>query len=156
MRLDLIAIGRLRGSPERALIDDYLKRAEGLGRGQGLAPLDEREIELKGRVSAADETAALARAAEASDRICLLDERGEQMGSRDFAKMLADWRDQGASGAAFLIGGADGFDAGVAPKAHKRIAFGKLTWPHRLARVMLAEQIYRAMTILAGSPYHRD
>lgn len=156
MRLDLIAIGRLRGGEERALIDDYLKRASGLGRGLGLAPLDEREIELKGHVSAAEETAALARAAESSDRVCLMDERGDQVTSRQFAALLAGWRDDGASGAAFLIGGADGFDPASAPRADKRIALGKMTWPHRLARVMLAEQIYRAMSILAGSPYHRD
>jgi len=156
MRLDLIAIGRLRDSPERALVDDYLARAQGLGRGLGLAPLEEREIELKGHAGAAEETAALARAAEGAARVCRLDERGDSLTSRDLARTLAAWREDGAESAAFLIGGADGFHPDHAPRADLTLAFGTLTWPHRLARAMLAEQLYRAMSILAGSPYHRD
>ncbi len=155
MRLGLIAIGRLRACPERALIDDYLKRSEPMGRALALTPLAEREIEPKGRADARAETEALAKAAEGAERVVLLDERGKHMTSPDLAALLAGWRDQGVASTAFLIGGADGFDQAAAPQAHARIAFGKMVWPHRLARVMLCEQLYRAMTILAGTPYHR-
>ncbi len=78
------------------------------------------------------------------------------MTSRDFAARLAALRDEGVRHLAFAIGGADGLDAAVAAAATRRLSFGPQTWPHALARVMLAEQVYRAVTILAGAPYHRD
>lgn len=137
------------------MIDDYLKRCEPMGRALALTPLAEREIEPKGKSDSRKETEALATAAGACERVVLLDERGEQMTSPDLAALLAGWRDEGVGSAGFLIGGADGFDPQTAPQAHARIAFGRVVWPHKLARIMLCEQLYRAMTILAGTPYHR-
>jgi len=156
MKLEVIALGRLRASPERALIDDYLDRAEKSGRGIGLAPVSERELEPRGASDPDIESQALAEAAAGAERVCLLDERGKALSSREFAAMLARWRDEGAGGAAFLIGGADGVRQDALPRVDAAVSFGRLTWPHKLARVMLAEQLYRGVTILTGSPYHRD
>ena len=86
----------------------------------------------------------------------LLDERGEAWPSRALASRIATWRDQGRPALTFLIGGADGTSAAVKAAADARLAFGPQTWPHRLVRAMAAEQLYRAVTILCGSPYHRD
>ena len=88
--------------------------------------------------------------------ICTLDERGKLMSSPDFAKRLGDWRDTGRQDLALIIGGADGIDPTLRAEADFSISFGKMVWPHMLVRVMLAEQIYRAATILSGSPYHRS
>ena len=84
------------------------------------------------------------------------DERGKTYSSRAFADHIAKLRDQGERRLVFAIGGADGLDASVRQAASSTLAFGPQTWPHALARAMLAEQLYRAVTILAGSPYHRD
>lgn len=84
-----------------------------------------------------------------------LDERGKLFTSPEFAARLSDWRDEGRSDIAFLIGGADGLDPNLRGRADVTLSFGKMVWPHMLARVMLAEQIYRATSILAGAPYHR-
>ena len=86
----------------------------------------------------------------------LLDEKGEQLGSTDFARRLERWRDDGRREARFLIGGADGFDDADRAGADLLIAFGRATWPHLLARAMLAEQLFRATSILANHPYHRE
>jgi 23S rRNA (pseudouridine1915-N3)-methyltransferase len=88
--------------------------------------------------------------------LVLLDGKGENLSSRDFAATLARWRDDGRADAVLLIGGPDGLAASLRDKATLRMAFGALTWPHQLARIMLLEQIYRAMTLLSGHPYHRD
>jgi 23S rRNA (pseudouridine1915-N3)-methyltransferase len=87
--------------------------------------------------------------------ICTMDERGKVMSSPDFAKMLGDWRDQGRQDVAFIIGGADGIDPSLRAQADASLSFGKMVWPHMLVRVMLAEQLYRAASILSGGPYHR-
>ena len=84
------------------------------------------------------------------------DERGRAHASRGFAQKLAGWRDAGERRVAFLVGGADGLDPALTARSREALALGPQTWPHALARVMLAEQVYRAVTILAGSPYHRD
>ena len=89
-------------------------------------------------------------------RIVVLDEAGTALSSRDFAAQLGRWREDGAREACFLIGGADGHDAQTRDSADLLLSFGKLTWPHMLARVMLAEQLYRALSILGNHPYHRD
>jgi 23S rRNA (pseudouridine1915-N3)-methyltransferase len=86
----------------------------------------------------------------------LLDEKGEQLASAALAQKLGRWRDDGRREARFLIGGADGFDEADRGKADLLLAFGKATWPHLLARAMLAEQLYRATSILANHPYHRE
>ena len=87
--------------------------------------------------------------------LCVLDERGKTLSSPEFAQVLAGWRDGGRQDAAFVIGGADGVEPGLRARADLAVSFGRMVWPHMLVRAMLAEQLYRAATILAGSPYHR-
>jgi 23S rRNA (pseudouridine1915-N3)-methyltransferase len=156
MRLYLVAVGRLRAGPERALVDDYLARAGRTGRPLGLGPVAEVEVEDRKGGGMAAEAAAIARALPAGAALCVLDERGEAMTSPDFAARLAAWRDAGRGDAALVIGGADGLDPALRARAEAALSFGRMVWPHMLVRVMAAEQLYRATTILAGSPYHRS
>jgi 23S rRNA (pseudouridine1915-N3)-methyltransferase len=151
MRLTLVAVGRLRRGPERALVDDYLARFAKAGRGLGLPPVTVVEVEGRGPGGEAD---AIARALPDGAALALLDERGVLLSSPDLAARIADWRD-GARDAAFVIGGADGLDRDLRERADLLLSFGPMVWPHMLARVMLSEQLYRAASILAGSPYHR-
>ena len=155
MRLHLCAVGRLRAGPERALVDDYLDRFGKTGRALGLGPATEHEVEDKRGGGRTAEAELLSRAIPSGAVLCVLDERGKLLSSPDFAAQLARWRDAGRQDAAFVIGGADGIDPGLRGRAALAISFGAMVWPHMLARVMLAEQLYRAATILAGSPYHR-
>ena len=149
MRLTLAAIGRLRRGPEKALVDDYLDRFARAGRGLGLPPVAVAEVE--GRPSEAE---ALARAIPAGAALCVLDERGTLATSPELADLLARHRDD-ARDLCFAVGGADGLDPALRDRADHALAFGRMVWPHMLARVMLAEQLYRAASILAGAPYHR-
>jgi len=155
MRLHLCAVGRLRAGPERALVDDYLARADRIGRPLGLGPVAEHEVEDRRGGGMAAEAGLLARAIPAGAVLVVLDERGKLVSSPQFAAGLAAWRDGGRQDAVFLIGGADGIDPSLRARAELALGFGPMVWPHALVRVMLAEQLYRAMTILAGSPYHR-
>jgi 23S rRNA (pseudouridine1915-N3)-methyltransferase len=155
MRLHLCAVGRLRAGPERALVDDYLLRAERSGRPLGLGPVAEHEVEDKRGGGMAAEAALLSRAIPEGATLCTLDERGKTLSSPELADLLAGWRDAGRQDAAFVIGGADGLDPGLRAQADLVLSLGRMVWPHMLVRVMLAEQIYRAVTILAGGPYHR-
>ena len=147
-------MGRLRTGPEAALVSDYLERFDRTGRGLGLGPVAQHEVEAK-RGGMAAEAELLSRAIGPADPICILDERGKLMTSPDFAGQLARWRDQGRAEVAFVIGGADGLDPSLRARADLSLSFGKMVWPHLLVRVMLSEQLYRAASILAGSPYHR-
>ena len=88
--------------------------------------------------------------------VVALDERGRTLGSEDFANRLLRWRDDGKQSVSFVIGGADGLDQGFVSSADLTLSFSPLTWPHQLVRIMLAEQLYRATTILSGHPYHRE
>lgn len=155
MRLHLCAVGRLRAGPERALVDDYLDRLGKTGRALGLGPVAEHEVEDKRGGGMAAEADLLARAVPPGAVLCILDERGRSLSSPEFAAQIARWRDGGRQDAAFVIGGADGIDPALRARADLAISFGAMVWPHMLVRVMLAEQLYRAATILAGSPYHR-
>lgn len=155
MRVHVCAVGRLRAGPERALIDDYLTRFDRSGRALGLGPAAVLEVEGKKGGGMTAEAALLERAIPDGALICTLDERGKLMSSPDFADMLARWRDDGRGDAAFVIGGADGIDPALRARADASLSFGKMVWPHILARVILAEQLYRAASILAGAPYHR-
>lgn len=155
MRLHICAVGRLRSGPEKALVDDYLTRCGRTGRALGLGPATVTEIDDRRTPGKAAEGEALLRAAPDGALLCALDERGVTMTSPDFAARLGRWRDDGAQTAAFVIGGADGLDPAVLDRAELVLSFGAMVWPHMLVRVMLAEQLYRAATILAGSPYHR-
>jgi 23S rRNA (pseudouridine1915-N3)-methyltransferase len=155
MRLHLCAVGRLRAGPERGLVDDYLQRLDRTGRPLGLGPVSEHEVEDRRGGGMAAEGVLLARAVPEGAALCVLDERGKVLSSPEFAATLAQWRDGGRQDAAFVIGGADGVDPALRARADLVISLGRMVWPHMLVRVMLAEQLYRAATILAGSPYHR-
>ena len=154
MKLTIVAVGRLRGGSEAALISDYLDRYAKAGRPLGLGAVSLVEVEDKKGGGMAAEAALLARAIPDGAALVVLDERGEMLTSPGFADKLAGWRDQ-ARDVCFVIGGADGIDPALRARADLAISFGRMVWPHMLARVMLSEQIYRAATILGGSPYHR-
>ena len=136
-------------------MDDYLLRAERTGRALGLAPITEHEVEDRKNLGMSAEAELLARVIPAGAAVVTLDERGQMLTSPEFAALLAKWRDAGRQDVAFVIGGADGIDPALRARADASVSFGRMVWPHMLVRVMLAEQIYRATTILAGSPYHR-
>ena len=156
MKLTIAALGRLKSGPERELIDDYLKRATQTGRALGLGPAGEIEVDNRSLKTKSDESRALAQALPDGARIIVLDERGKAITSPQLAHTLGRWRDDGARETVFCIGGADGHDMSQMPQPDLKLSFGSLVWPHMLVRVMVAEQIYRAASILAGSPYHRD
>lgn len=147
-------MGRLRGGPEAALVADYAARLAGTGRGVSLGPLDVSEVEAKGGGPAA-EAALLRRVLPDGARLVALDERGRALDSPGLADRLGRWRDEGVREVAFLIGGADGLDPALRDGADLALSLGPMVWPHRLARAMLAEQLYRSASILAGTPYHR-
>lgn len=155
MRLHICAVGRLRAGPERALVGDYLQRFDRTGRALGLGPATEHEVEDRKGGGMAVEAALLERVLPAGARIIALDERGRMMTSPDFAALLARWRDDGCQDVAFLIGGADGLAPDLRARADAALSLGPMVWPHLLVRVMIAEQIYRAASILSGAPYHR-
>lgn len=155
MRLHLCAVGRLRAGPERALVDDYAVRLNRTGRALGLGPLVEHEVEDRRGGGMVAEAELLARAVPDGAALAVLDERGRVLSSPEFAAQLAQWRDAGRQDLAFVIGGADGIDPALRARADFALSFGAMVWPHFLVRVMLAEQLYRAATILAGGPYHR-
>lgn len=155
MRVHICVVGRLRAGPEKELIDDYLKRFDRTGRALGLGPAQILEVEDKKNGGMAAEAALLRRVIPDGSLICVLDERGRVEPSPDFANRLGGWRDQGRSDIAFVIGGADGIAKELRNDADHALSFGKMVWPHMLVRVMLAEQLYRAASILSGGPYHR-
>jgi len=155
MRVHICAVGRLRAGPEKSLIDDYLTRFDRTGRGLGLGPAKLTEVEDRKGGGMTAEAVLLRRTLPRGAVICTLDERGKQMSSPAFSTRLAKWRDAGRSDLALVIGGADGIDPELRAEADLSLSFGAMVWPHMLVRVMLAEQLYRAATILAGGPYHR-
>lgn len=155
MRIEIRAISRVRPGPERTLTDTYLERANHHGRATGLGPFAEREFDTRTLNGAAAETRALVDGL-GSGPVFALDERGKQMDSREFSQMMGQERDAGAREMYFLIGGADGFVHSALPPGIRLLSFGRMVWPHKLVRVMLAEQLYRASALLSGAPYHRD
>ena len=139
MRLHIIARGKLGRSPESDLVERYLKRISW--------PTRHSELPDKGgEIPASD----------SPYKTVILDEKGEQLGSTEFARLLEHWRDDGVREVRFLIGAADGFGDAERAGADKLIAFGKATWPHLMTRAMLAEQLFRATSIIANHPYHRE
>ena len=155
MRLRIIAVGRLRNGPEKDLIEDYIARFNRTGRPLGLGPVEFTELEDKKGGGKSAEGALLSKAIPAGAVVIALDEYGASQASPDFAQTLARIRDQAPSELIFTIGGADGLAPEVLARADTKLSFGRMVWPHMLARVMLAEQLYRAASILAGGPYHR-
>ncbi len=158
--LRIIAVGSLKKGPERALVDEYLKRARPLLKRLGLSAIEERELPESRKPGAAqrqrEEAQAILKHIAPGALLLALDERGENISSRVFAQRLQQLATHGAPQVAVVIGGPDGLDDELRQRADALISFGRLTWPHRLARVMLAEQLYRAASITAGLPYHRD
>jgi 23S rRNA (pseudouridine1915-N3)-methyltransferase len=154
MQLKIAAVGRMRAGPEADLVNDYLSRTDKIGRAVGIGPASVQEVDAKkgGMVA---EAALLEKATQRSRPLIALDERGKTLDSPEFAAKLGDWRDQGCGIATFIIGGADGIDPALRAKVDMSLSFGRMVWPHMLVRVMLAEQLYRATSILTGSPYHR-
>jgi 23S rRNA (pseudouridine1915-N3)-methyltransferase len=160
MRLTLIGVGRLKAGPERELFARYFKRAADLGRGQGIAAIELREIDESRARRAEDRCAEEARAIRAAVAkgawLTLLDERGAALTSRQWAEEIGRARDGGVAAYVLAIGGPDGLDPALKSEARALISFGAMTWPHQLVRTMAAEQLYRALSILGGHPYHRD
>jgi 23S rRNA (pseudouridine1915-N3)-methyltransferase len=159
MRLGVAAVGRLKDGPERELAERYRKRADQAGRRIGFRETDVVEIrdrraqEVGKRMI--EESIALSNVIPDRAIVIILDERGESLDSTGLASRLARWRDEGRPAAVFVIGGDDGLAPSLRDKATLRLAFGAATWPHQLVRVMLLEQVYRAVSILSGHPYHR-
>ena len=159
MRIVVAAVGRLKRGPEVELAERYRERSVKSGRGIGLRSLDIIEIaESRARDAQRrmlEESIALANIIPERAATVLLDPRGEALDSDAFVKRLRGWNDGGRD-VAFVIGGPDGLAPTLSENATLHLAFGALTWPHQLVRVMLLEQIYRAITIMSGHPYHRE
>jgi len=159
MRLAVCAVGKLRTGPEAMLVKDYASRIAAAGRPLGFPKFDMKEVEaprgLKGAKRQNTEATLLLDAAPNSGVRIVLDEYGKDITSAALAEKLGAWRDDGAASASFFIGGADGHGADLIKTANLKMAFGSATWPHMLVRAMVCEQLYRAMTILSGHPYHR-
>ena len=159
MRLVLAAVGRMKAGPERELLDRYVGRARATARALGVSSLDMVEVD-EGRGRSADErkreeAAALTARLPAGTVVIALDERGKSLTSPAFADRVGKLIDSGAPALAFAIGGPDGFDEAFRSSARDIVSFGAATLPHQLVLVVLAEQVYRAATILTGHPYHR-
>ncbi len=139
MLLHIVARGKIGRSPEADLVARYLKR-----------------VAWPTRVTELPDTGGKMPELAPATKLVVLDETGENLPSRVFAERLVTWRDDGMREARFLIGAAEGFDDAERAQADLLISFGRATWPHMLARAMLAEQLWRATSILANHPYHRE
>ena len=156
MKIIVAAVGRLRSGPEMELARDYVARAEAGGRHMGISPVEIVEVEAKAPSEPRTEAVALWKATPDKGRTILLDEKGDNWSSRQLAEAIGRWRDDGVPALTFWIGGADGVAQTLRDQADQKLAFGRQTWPHRLVRAMICEQIYRAVMILSANPYHRD
>lgn len=160
MRISIAVIGQMKNGPERELVDRYLDRFGKIAPSVGLelrgvqqtAESRSRDAPTRKR----EEARHLLGADADSARILLFDERGKPLTSPEFAAMIGRWRDDGAKTMLMLIGGADGLDESLRNRADRIVSFGSMTLPHQLVRVLAAEQLYRAATILSGHPYHRE
>ncbi|MBV8472510.1 MAG: 23S rRNA (pseudouridine(1915)-N(3))-methyltransferase RlmH [Hyphomicrobiales bacterium] len=160
MRLTLIGVGRLKAGPERELFERYFKRLSDLARSQGISEVELREVD-EGRARRAqdrqaEEARAILAAAPKGGWLALLDERGAAMTSVQWAAEIGKARDGAAPAYAVVIGGPDGLDPALRAEARTILSFGAMTWPHQLVRAMASEQLYRALSILGGHPYHRQ
>ena len=148
LAIEILAGGRAKSAPETALAETYLARARDAGRALGFAAFTLSEYDERRPERTFDVVASVA-------LVIALDEKGKSLSSEELSRELARWRDAGETRALFVIGGPDGLTAEVKRRARTTLAFGTQTWPHLLVRTMLAEQLYRAVTILSGHPYHR-
>lgn len=159
MRITLFAVGRLKTGPEKDLASRYLDRFAKAGPAVGLELAKLVEIQ-ESRASNADtrkreEASALEKATPEGAILVLLDERGKTLDSQAFSDAIGRYRDNGKRDMMLAIGGADGLDPELRGKADLVLNLGTMTWPHQLVRILIAEQLYRAVTILSGHPYHR-
>lgn len=159
MQIGIFAVGRLKSGPEKELVQRYLDRLKKTGKAQGLDFSRVTEVNESRAGNAAtrkrEEAAALENAISADTVLVLLDETGKSFDSVGFAAQIEKYRDAGKREMVFAIGGADGLDPALAARADLMINFGAMTWPHQIVRILLAEQLYRAVTLLSGHPYHR-
>lgn len=158
MRLSLLTVGRVKRGPERELVERYRQRIDGLGRNLGVTGLEIIEFpESRARRDddRRSEEAALILEKVGASALIVFDERGRSPSSEAFADKIREWRDEGAASVCCVIGGADGLDPRVLQQARLLVSFGALTIPHQIVRALVAEQLYRALTIIAGHPYHR-
>ena len=153
MQISIIAVGRMQRGPEQMLVDEYLKR---LPWKATITEIDIKKAASNSEERKAREAEKLFAAIPQGAAIITLDEGGKALKSRGFAAKIDSWQMAGYKSLAFIIGGADGLDKSILAKADLKLAFGTLTWPHMMVRLMLAEQIYRAWSINSGHPYHRD
>ncbi len=156
MKINIRAAGIIKSGAERTLIDDYIHRARNIGCNIGFRDIYESELDIRSLKNKTEITKALISNLQPSDKLIIMDETGKTISSRLMANSLKKWRDNGERQAVFLIGGADGFDENILADNMIKWQMGAMTWPHKLARIMLAEQIYRSLSILAATPYHRD
>lgn len=158
MKIQIVTIGKLKSGPETQLGDDYLKRLSGIGRTAGITQVKVSEFAESQAASATlrqqEEASVLTRSLPAGGTRFILDERGQSLASSAFAQKLRKVIDGGAGDIAFLIGGPDGHSEELRSSG-QLLSFGPMTWPHRLVRIMLLEQLYRAVTIMLNHPYHR-
>ena len=150
-KIEIIAVARIKKGPHADLANEYIRRIRW--------PLDIHEIETRstaaGQAQIEEEQKILKSLKSDAVKIAL-DERGQTLSSSEFAQILGDYRDNSAGTIQFIIGGADGLTPEIRDKTQKQVSFGRQTWPHLLARIMLLQQIYRAQQILSGHPYHRE
>lgn len=158
MLITVAAVGRLKAGPERELFDRYRTRAAAAGKQVGLT-FAFRELPESRAASAAkrmtEEAEALLSQIPPAGVLVALDEKGASLNSDALAQTIARWRDRGTNEATFAIGGPDGHGSPLLGHADLRLAFGAMTWPHQIVRILLVEQLYRTVTILSGHPYHR-
>ena len=159
MRISLFAVGRLKSGPEKELAERYLDRFAKAGPAVGLELAKITEVNESragnGETRKREEAQALEKSLAEGAVLFLLDERGKALDSPEFAELIGGLRDAGKREILIAIGGPDGLDPELAARADRQLSFGRMTWPHQMVRVMLAEQLYRAVTILSGHPYHR-
>ena len=159
MRISVFAMGRLKAGPEKSLAEDYLTRLKAAGPQAGVSRIAVADFaESRGQTAnqrQSEEARVLWEAMPPKAFTIALDERGKPMSSDAFAQLLRRHVDSGTRDLAFLIGGPDGHAPETRKSAGLLLSFGPMTWPHRLVRVMLIEQIYRAVTIMVNHPYHR-
>lgn len=154
MRIKILSIGKFENSPHKIVFENYLKRLKW--------KVELRELELKNSQNMSaqkikeGEGELILKALKPNSKIILLDENGKQFSSRAFAKLISDSALNGDSDLTFVIGGSDGLSKSLLEKSHLKISLSLMTFPHLMVRAILAEQIYRAQTIIEGHPYHRD
>jgi 23S rRNA (pseudouridine1915-N3)-methyltransferase len=159
VKIGIFAVGRLKAGPEKELAARYLDRFAKTGPAIGLEA--GRMIEIAESRASSSETRKreegghLLKSLGENGLLVLLDERGKHLDSPAFSEMIASFRDQGKREMTIAIGGADGLDPDLHARADAVICLGRMTWPHQLVRILIAEQLYRTVTILSGHPYHR-